>query len=330
MNVDLAKLPRTMIASIVFVIILAGGAIWWSQQQAAAATKSERQLRVRLTQWRALNGSQPSPVSAIAEALGAQVAKAERTVKSLRQQLGASGKDPVRKATPPEQRADAFFAIARFMEEQRSAASRTGVPVAETETFSFSAHRNSGPAAEHIALVHRQTLVVSRLLNLLWQTRPVSLTRVQRENPSAKVDTGNAVINVSREGRPEDWFEWPVSRSLARDEIVDTLAFRIGFVGRTATLRAFLAGISAADVPLVVREVSVQPLGSHGQAPGGRRTLEDLFRDEPEPGEALGESSNTVSIIPANDAEFSVTIEYLDFEGPVLARAAELEAEGGR
>tara|TARA_B110000305_G_scaffold240733_1_gene312268 strand:+ start:2142 stop:3134 length:993 start_codon:yes stop_codon:yes gene_type:complete len=329
-NLDLAKRPRATVASIVFVIILAGSAVWWGQQQAATSTKLERQLRARLAQWRALSGSQPAPVSAVAEALAVQVAKARRTVNSLRQLLGASGKDPVRQTTPPEQRADAFFAIARFMEEQRSAASRTGVPVPETETFSFSAHRNSGPADEHIALVHRQTLVVTRLLNLLWQTRPVSLIAVQRENPSAKVDTGNKAITVSREGRPEDWFEWPSSRSLARDGIVDTLAFRIGFVGRTATLRGFLAGISAADVPLVVREVSVQPLGSNGQAPGGRRTLEDLFRDEPEPGEAAGESSNTVSIIPANDAEFSVTIEYLDLVGPMLARAAELEEEDGQ
>lgn len=328
MNVDLAKLPRATVVSMVFVIILAGGAIWWSQQQAAAATKAERQLRVRQTQWRALSGSEPAPVHAVAEALAAQVTQAERTVKSLRQQLGASGKDPVRTTAPPKQRADAFFAIARFMEEQRSNASMSGAPVPETETFSFSAHRNSGPADEHIALVHRQTLVVARLLDLLWQARPVSLTTVQRENPSAKVDSGNTVSNVSREGRPEDWFEWPASRSLARDGVVDTLAFRIGFVGRTATLRAFLQGISAADVPLVVREVSVQPLGANGQAPGGRRTLEDLFRDEPEPGETATASSNTVPIIPANDAEFSVVLEYLDFVGPVLARAAEFETEG--
>lgn len=328
MNIDPAKIPRATTAAVIMVMIMAGGAVWWSQQQAERASQAERQLRMQTTQWHALAGSQPAPVAAVAEAMASEVARTERRVQSLRQQLGVSGKDPVRGAEVPGARADAFFTIARFMEEQRTAAQRAGVNVPGSETFSFSAHRNSGPADEHIGVVHRQTLIVQHLLNALWRVRPLNLTGVQRENPATKIESAADATNANREGRPGDWFVWPRERSLARDGIVDTLALRVGFVGRTATLRAFMGAIARSDAPLVVREVSVQPLGADGRASGGRRTLEDLFRDDSVPGEGENVSATTVPIIAANDAEFTVTLEYLDFTGPALARA-DVRAEEG-
>ena len=330
MNIALAKIPRATVAAVVLVLVLAAGAIWWSQQQAERASRAERQLRMRTTQWRALAGSQPAPVAAVAEAIATEVAKTERRLKALRQQLGVSDQDPVRGAEVPEARADAFFTIARFVEEQRAAAQRAGVNVPGTETFSFSAHRNSGPAVAHIGVVHRQTLIAQYLLNALWQVHPVSLTGVQRENPATKIESTVGESDAIREGRPEDWFVWPEIRSLARDGIVDTLALRVGFVGRTATLRAFMAAIAQSDAPLVVREVAVQPLGADGRASGGRRTLEDLFRDDSVPGKGKSDSETTVPIIAANDAEFTVTVEYLDFTGPALSRADALMEEGTR
>jgi hypothetical protein len=329
-NIDLAKISRATIATFVWVVIMAGGANWWSQQQAERATKAERQLRVRSTQWRALAGSQPAPVTNVAAAIEAEVAKIERRANALLRQLNFSGSDPVRGGDVPEARADAFFSIARFMAEQRASAQRAGVEVPETETFSFSAHRNSGPPVEHIATVHRQTLIASQLLQALWQVGPVGFTGLQRENPAIKIELSGGTTDANREGRPEDWFVWPAERSLARDEIVDTLALRIGFVGRTATLRAFLAAIARSKAPLVVREVTVQSLGANGRASGGRRTLEDLFRDETTPGAGETGSETTVPIIPANDAEFTVTVEYLDFVGPALARTAAWAEKGLR
>lgn len=326
MNVDLAKLPRVTLAAIVLFLIAVGGAGGWSWQQRGEAEKAERRWRMRQMQWRGLSGSQPAPVAAVAEDLAAQVAQAEQAVRKLRQQLGATGKDPIWAEDPPAQRADAFFALARFMEDQRASAARSGVEVPDNAAFSFSAHRNSGPPDEHLAVVHRQMLVVDRLLNILWTARPERLIAVQRERPAAKLPVDEAsAANASRAGRAEDWFDWPAGRSLAREGILDTLALRVSFVGRTAALRGFMAGLSAADTSMVVREVAVRPLGANGQASGGRRTLEDLFRDET--AETSAEATNAVPIIAANDAEFSVTVEYLDFVGPAQRRAAEADPE---
>jgi hypothetical protein len=94
---------------------------------------------------------------------------------------------------------------------------------------------------------------------------------------------------------------------------VDTLTFRIGFVGKTPTLRRFLNRLAATDVALVVRGIEVEPWSETGTVAAGVRTLADLFRDE-EVGDA-GEDSTAaaVPIIKANAAEFLVTVEYLDF-----------------
>ena len=290
---------------------------WWSWHEAEEAQRAERRLGMRMTQWRGVVASEPTPTAEVAGALASQVEEARKVVRSWHARLGGTAPDPVYAHPVPEQRADAFFALAQFVEEQRTKAQRAAVEIRDHETFSFSAHRNSGPADEHLGLVHRQVVVVGRLLDALWKVRPVELIQVQRENPQQKNPLANAARTGSREGSPEDWMSWPDTRDLGEEGMVDSLAFQIGFVGRTATLRGYLAELSEESVPLVVRSVQVASLGADGRARRGRRTLDDLFRDEGEPGSSGHDQSDaTVPIIPSNNAEFTVVVEYLDFVGP--------------
>ncbi|GAB5559558.1 MAG: hypothetical protein SynsKO_12050 [Synoicihabitans sp.] len=325
MNIDLGKLPRSTVLGAVAFIAICSLVAWWSWQQAGQAERADRTLRMREMQWKGLQSSEPAPDAQVADRLEKQLAVAKAAVEELRAQLGAGNSDPIRNDDPPEQRADAFFVLAQFMERQQLAAQNAGVELADEEAFAFSAHRNSGPPDEHIALVHRQMLVVDELLNALWRANPVSLTQVWREDPTTKIPAADVTGVSSRSGRGSDWFEWSPQRSLASKGNMDTLAIRVGFVGRTTTLRRFLALLAESPAPLVVREIGVQPLGTNGQAAGRRRSLEDLFRDESPENSGAENASNTVPIIPANDAEFIVTVEYLDFVGPAEARQAERE-----
>jgi len=306
-----------LIAAGLALALLAGG-IWWSLQQADEARLAERRLRLQQTQWSALAASEPAPVAAVAAELSRRVEAAESRVSDLQRRLGSNHDDPVAKAEIPATRADAFFAIAQYMDRQRAAAETVDVRLADRESFGFSAHRNSGPADGHRAWVHRQLVIADEVLSALWRCRPDEFLRLQRENPVVRQPAGGTG-SVAREGDPADWVMWPKERSLRQAGLVDSFALRVSWVGRTATLRAWLRQLRELPMPLLVREVAVEPLES-GRPAGGRRSLADLFRDEGEPllaGET--DTGGPVPLIADNAAVFTVTLEYLDFNLPAGA-----------
>jgi hypothetical protein len=288
----------------------AAGATRWSWRHYTRAVNASHDLELRQREWTAMRRAVPAPVTEVEVALQQQVEQAEACVRALRDDLGATGQDPIRATPPPRQRADAFFALAQFEEGQRALAQGAGVVLPDGTHFGFSAYANSGPPTALIGVVHRQQLVMQRLLEALWVARPVRLTRVQRE---AAESVGSSGEMARRSIRHQDYFDPATERTLHRERMVDTLTFRIGFVGKTPTLRRFLNRLAATDVALVVRGIEVEPWSETGTVAAGVRTLADLFRDE-EVGDA-GEDSTAaaVPIIKANAAEFLVTVEYLDF-----------------
>ncbi|MCC5024663.1 MAG: Amuc_1100 family pilus-like protein [Candidatus Synoicihabitans palmerolidicus] len=316
------QLSRDSWTGVVLTAILWIGAGWWTLHTKAEADRAAERLAARQMEWRALQASELAPVAA---ETGRQVASAEAAAKVLRRTLGVKTRDAIWTEEPPPQRADAFFKLAQFQERQREAAENAGVLIPEGMSWGFSAFANSGPDNAYLGVVHRQQLVVERLLNALWRAQPRELTRIQREPEQHKVARAHdAVDRVRPGGRADDYWEWKRERSVQRDGIVDTLAFRVGFVGKTGTLRRFLAEVRNEDVPVVVREVAVEPLGADGRAQGGVRSLAALFRDEEEAaGDTGDDGEEAVPIIVANEAEFLVTVEYLDFYGPRLAQAEE-------
>lgn len=312
------------------LVVVAAGV--WTWHAHGLAEQAQHRLRIRLNEQRAVLATVPAPTEAVAAQLAAAVAASEGTAGGLRRALGAGRPDPVHAAPPPPQRADAFFQIAQFVEAQRTAAQRAGVGVPAGTSFGFAAYSNSGPEDAHLAIVHRQQLVVTRLLEALWTVHPRELTTLQREPPAAKRDGvaagDNGAASSRGTGRADELFAGPGERSAARPAVVDTLAFRIGFVGKTATLRRYLAALGEQDVPLMVREIAVQPLGSDGRAVGGTRSLADLFRDDDTAPTGEEGEHESVPIIAANESEFLVTVEYLDFASPLERGAADPQVEG--
>lgn len=318
------QIDRATAIAVGLVVALMAGGVWWSLQKSGEAGTAERRLRMQLTQWRALAASDPAPVAAVAAELSRRVEAKEEIVQDLQRQLGAGRGNPVVQAELPASRADAFFAIAQFVERQQAAAVEAEVTLIENEAFGFSAHRNSGPADEFRGWVHRQMVVLDGVLSTLWTCRPSELLSVQREDPAQRYP--DIATARSREGSPTDWMVWPESRSLRHAGVVDTMALRIRWVGQTSTLRAWFAQLGELDMPLVVRDVAVEPLES-GRPRGGRRSLADLFRDEGEPLiEGESGAGGPVPLIEDNAAVFTVTLEYLDFD-PLIQPASDAEEE---
>lgn len=307
---------KTTLVAILGGVVVLGGGIWWSGLQRAAADQADRQLRLQQTQWRALAASNPAPTATVVAELERRVESARGVVQSLRTTLGDTDAPAGRDRELPATRADAFFALAQFREVQRERAVAAGVVVAEGETFGFSAHRNSGPADEHLSMVGQQMAALSVALETLWTVQPEELLGVQRENPATRFD-GPGSAASGREGRPEEWLVWPAERSLAEPGKLETLTFRLSWLGHTATLRAWLGALRRNPTPLVVREVAVEPLTEGGRPAGGRRTLADLFRDEePELPAGEGGEPTIIPLIPENRSVFHVTLEYWSFEEP--------------
>lgn len=311
-NPNLSRGTMTAIA-VVMALMVAG--IWWSSQQHAAAAQAERRWRAQQEQWQALAASDPAPTAAAVAELGRKVDSAQGVVQQLRDGLGETRNDPVKQAEIPAARADAFFALVRFMERQHEQARAAGVRLVEGEAFGFSAYRNSGPADEHIEMVHFQMEALTVALAALWRAQPDEFLQVKRENPATKLTPLNGErVDRPREGRPEDWLSWSAERSLAWAGVLDTLAVRLSWVGRTATLRAWLSELRRGSTPLVVRQVEVEPLGVGGRPVGGRRGLADLFRDQQlEVSMTESGSANVVPLISENRSVFHVTFEYLNF-----------------
>jgi hypothetical protein len=308
-----------LVITCVVLIGLVGGVVSWSWGQFTRAEKAERAGQIKAHEWSAMQTMSPSPVDEVAAVLAGKVKSLESKLQAQQSELGGAKVDPVRAADTPAQRADAFFAIAQFVEAQRTLAAVAGVTIPEGANFGFSDYANSGPEVELIGVVHRQQMVMQRLLETLWQARPLRLTRTQRETPLLADDAGN---RVRRSGRNNDYLDEAGLRKMRREGIVDTLTFRIGFVGKTNTLRRYLRGLTALDLALVVRGIEVEPVSGSGRANGGLRTLADLFRDdEGEPSGAI-DGGDAVPIIEANESEFLVTVEYLDFVGGKILMTA--------
>lgn len=320
------KLPGLQLVGIVVFLGLMLGASSWSLDRFNRAEKSARTLLVKQREWAALTRVTPALVPDITAELEAQAGRIEAKLRTARKRLGGGSDDPIRESEVPAQRAEAFFAIAQFVEAQRGLAQAAGVSVPDGTQFGFSAYSNSGPETELIGVVHRQQRVMSQLLGALWGAKPKSVTRTLREIPAvAGAKVGGSGTRTS--GRNNDFLRPASGRSLRRAGLVDTLTFQIGFVGKTNTLRRFLQNLEGTSVALVVRGIEVEPVSGDGSTSGGVRSLADLFRDDPEVSSEIAPESEAVPIIESNLSEFLVTVSYLDFEGARMVEAS--EPEGG-
>lgn len=166
-------------------------------------------------------------------------------------------------AAEPKDRSGAFFALEEFRARMRARAGGLGAGLRQNEQFGFASHLREGPEERLIGTVHRQRQLIEFLLTTLFREPPIELRSVQRERPGL-----GQVAEIAASAQPgsagassEDFFSLDPRISARVPGLIDSIGVRLVFVGRTATLRSFLAGIGGYGLPLIVRSVEVEGAG---------------------------------------------------------------------
>lgn len=242
--------------------------------------------------------------------------------------LNASGSNDLLlfQGVPPS-RTDAYFNLATFVERTRQLAGQAGVEIGSEERFGFGAYANEGPDSEYIEAIFKQRRIAEVLLEALFSAKPARLNGVFRDDWEPAPDEPGGVRPVTRQGSnkvPETFVIDPQVTARVPD-VVRTYAFRLEFVGQTASLRTFMNHVAGSDLPLIVRSVEVESFQPPARNTRGRR--EDPFAaiaDQASNLDLPALQAARVPIVNRNLSRFAVTVEFLE-----IRIAPPRQVEGG-
>lgn len=254
--------------------VLGAGLLGWlAWRERAAWRQAELALRAKAAERDLAAAQSPQPSVSTIGRIEDELAAVRRTTAAMEAAL--AGQSPATLAVEvPLRPVDAYFELAAYVEKNRAlaAAARTAVP--ENGRFGFASHQAEGPGEELLPAVARQMVVMRHLLEALFESAPQALLAVQRERPLTPAQLAARRAGAGRlppppaggEAAPQDFFTMEPALSLFVPGQVDTTAFRLEFLGHTASLRAFLNSLAAFRLPLIVRSVEVEPLAPAGRA----------------------------------------------------------------
>lgn len=227
--------------------------LWLAADRRALAMRQAERCRVLVSEWE--SGADHWPMT-MATAAAEQAQEVENQLERWRASMagGLPGSPGVEE---PRERSEAFFELDEFRTRMRRRAGELGVGLREGEPFGFAAYVHEGPADRLLGAVHRQRQMIEFLLEALFREPPVELRNVQRERPS----TGRVEDMLVAPAAGGDYFAMDPQISARVPGLIDAVAVRLVFVGRTTTLKAFLAGIGGYGLPLIVRSVEAEDAG---------------------------------------------------------------------
>jgi hypothetical protein len=286
----------TRLAVLFTAAVLAAG--WYLHGSWRTAQAANLSLAQKHRECRRLTTLDPPATAAQAAAIEADLARAERSLAALQEELknATPGAFRTEAVGAPASRTDAFFDLTGFVKDMRAQAERAGVNLRSEEQFGFAAYVHEGPDPGLIAAVQRQRQVAAWLLEALFAARPRQLLSVRRA-PAADITPDPS---PARPPGDADVFEIDPRLSIRNLDVEDATAFRLTFTGYSATLRRFLNRLAAGDLLVVVRSVAVEPVASppppRKAPPGG-----------PEP---------FVQTVGPALSRFAVTVESCELVGP--------------
>jgi len=263
------------------------GGGWWCGHARNAWLRAHRQLAAKQRESRSLRRhASAQAANPGGERIALELARAEETRHRLRSVMGdeAGEKGEPSEWRSPVNRTEAFLELSEFAAHFRERARLLGVEVRPGECFGFATYARTGPELENLAMVHRQCVVLQRLLTLLLESRPTGILAAQRGHPPDLNGAGEGV-------GAEDFFAMDAARTAATPGMADALAFRLRFTGGTRVLRDFLNRVRQDELPLLVRLVEAQTLVTPA---GGRQDTE----------------TSGLSLAP-HAMQFTVTVEHL-------------------
>ncbi len=317
----------------------------------AASRAAEKRLSQRRTDLESMSILMPPPTREVAAAIEADLEKARQSLASMQAELKGRGPaaERIRSAKPPAARTDAYFDLATFAEKSRTAAGQHGIDIRpEAARFGFSAFANEGPTADHIEAVFRQRLIAQYLVDALIEARPRALFSVKREATLGKADRDARAAAISS-GQPPpevhgeegpDYFAIDPRVTARMPGFIDTIPFRFVFTGETAALRSFLNRIASFELPVLVREVEVEPASAEESA--AQATVEDaapaaaeggvaasvlLTAEAPAPKPVAARPARptrgptATPIVAKTISKFTVTVEFVELVPPAEAAA---------
>jgi len=321
----------------------------WTASREAAVTLEKKKAELH-----AMGGLVPAPKREIATAIEADLARAQRSLEAMQAELRGRGPaaDRLRTAKVPAARTDAYFDLATFVEKTRELAKTREVDLRpEAARFGFSIYANEGPEFDRIPAVFHQRQIAQYLIESLLDAKPRALLAVQREpalTKKEKEDRDAAALAAANSAAPPppdaapppavpdgpDFFVIDPRASARVAGYLDATAFRLVFTGQTTALRAFLNRLASFELPVLVREVEVEPaVGADvviapppaddpAVASDSTATSTVLsVASAPPPKPAL-KPSGTAPIVAKPWCKFTVTVEYIELVPPAGADAA--------
>lgn len=255
---------------IVVVSLLGAGTLGWlAWEERAAGLRAGIALRAKHAERDRFMVQDPQPSAASELLIREELAAVQRAILAHATTLGTES-NGIFDSPVPAKPVDAYFELAAYVEKNRALAAAARTTLSENERFGFATHATQGPAEELLPSVTRQSAAMRHLLERLFEAAPHGLLAVQRERPltagQLAMRRAGGVVPASGgpagEFAPQDFFTLDPALSLFVPGETDTMAFRVEFTGRTASLRGFLNSLATSPAPLFVRSVEVEPLAS--------------------------------------------------------------------
>lgn len=332
--------------------LLALGELALLYERWAASREAAVKLVRREQELVAMRDVAPPPTRDIAKAIEADLARAQQSLAAMQAELKGRGPaaERLRAAKVPAARTDAYFDLATYVEKMRELARKHEVEIRpEAARFGFAAHANEGPETQFIEPVFRQRLIAQYLVEALLEAKPRALLALKREPPLSRQQReeieakraeqaangeppgdGAAAPALDFASLPEgpDFFAIDRRASVRTAGHVDTTAFRVVFTGQTAALRTFLNRLATFELPVLVREVEVDPASAEeadvaGPAEDAPPAAEAavapsvvLTLEPPPAKKAAPRASAALPIVARTLSKFTVTVEYVDLVPP--------------
>ena len=319
--------------SLILAGALTAGQAWLLFSQRAAAQRVAAEIEEKKQTLQSFAHQNPFPTRANLEAVEADRKLIEDTLVKIREGLSSSSElaTKIASAPVPASRLDAYFDLANdYVSPLSEQARAAGVAFNPENRFGFSTYSSVGPAPDLIASVFRQRQYAEYLVSaLLGSSHPpqefVSLQREHPLTPEQKKQIDEALASgmsppsfgEANAGGAGDYFTMDPATSARKAGFIETIPFRLTFVGNTAALRAFLNELATFKVPAVVRSVEVEPLvqdGGRQRGPGpraSRRQNRPDFATEPGLGGPLAQAEAEKPIVDQVDSRFIVTLEIV-------------------
>lgn len=330
-------------SALTFCVVVAVGESAWIFERITASRSSAAKLAQKRGELQAMSQLVPAPTREVAQAIAGDLAGAQRALATMQAALKGRGPaaERLRVAHRPRARTDAYFDLATFVEKTRELARKNAVDLRpDAARFGFSAYANEGPELERIEPVFLQRQIVQYLAESLIEARPLAVIAVKREVPLTRAEREERAVAAKAAADPAaaagstaadegpDFFALDPRVSVRAPGFLDSSAFRFVFIGQTTVLRAFLNRLAAFELPVLVREVEVEPVSAEEAL---RHAASDEASPEPAPVPAsvvltLDPTPTPVKKAVAGTAvapivakpysKFTVTVEYVELVPP--------------